>query len=189
MIKLYCSLILVLCCNLAFSTDKVTIDSTLDSKLIGQHVSYLEDETGALQFNDIRNSSNFQQLHKEVANFSVSKSTFWLRFTIANKNNSQKNYIEVVQPLLDVADFYYPGENNKYEVTTAGLRFPFHHRKYQESANFLFDLDLKPGEEKTFYLKIKGQEQILVPVQIVTEASVDRMAASRTVWFGVYCGI
>ena len=189
MIKLYYSLFLALCCNFAFSEDKVTIDSTLSSALIGKSVSYLEDPTGKRSFNDIRNARNFTNLKKDVANFQVSKSTFWLKFTISNKNNTKKNYIEVVQPLLDIADFYYPDNKNNYQVTTAGLRFPFHQRKYTESANFLFDLDLKAGEEKTFYLKIKGQEQVLVPVQVVTGESLDAILSSRTLWFGVYCGI
>ena len=190
MIKFYCSLVLALCCcNFAFSNDKVTIDSTLESTLIGQNLYYLEDKKGELQFNDIRQSNKFQLIKKDVASFGVSNSTFWLKFTINNKNNTEQNYIEVVQPLLEVVDFYYPDNNNTYNVATAGLRFPFHQRKYQESANFLFDLNLKPGEEKTFYLKIKGQEQVLVPVQIVNKTTLDRTLFSRTLWFGVYCGI
>jgi signal transduction histidine kinase len=189
MIKFYCSFVLALCCNLAFSNDKVTIDSTLESKVIGKEVFYLEDAAGKLAFKDVRNATNFTQLKKDVANFQESKSTFWLKFTISNKNNSNKNYIEVVQPLLDVVDFYYPDSNKNYKVVTAGLRFPFHQRKYDESANFLFDLDLKPGEQKTFFLKIKGQEQILVPIQVVSQHSLDTVLTSRTLWFGVYCGI
>src|SRR3954469_16644518 len=121
MIKFYCSLILALCFNLAFSTEKVSIDNTLTSKVIGRGISYLEDKTGNLQFNDIIHSSAFTDLGKDVANFQESKSTFWLKFTINNADNNKNNFIEVVQPLLDEVDLYVPDSNNHYQLTSAGL--------------------------------------------------------------------
>jgi len=105
MIKFYWSLIFTLCSLVAFSTDKVVIDNTLTSNLVGQSISYLEDPGGKMEFSDVVRSGNFSRIAKDIANFQESKSTFWLRFTISNKNNTNKNFIEVVQPLLDVVDF------------------------------------------------------------------------------------
>lgn len=187
--KYYCFLILALSFNQAYSTDKVTIDKNLRSKLIAREIYYIEDKSGKLTFNDIRHSTKFIHLKKEIVNFNVTESIFWIKFTIVNKDNGEKNFIEVEQPLLKVADLYYQDSKNKYQVIHAGQRYPFYSRNYGQNINFLFDLDLRPGEEKTYYLKIKSDEQVLVPIQLITYETLQSTMSNRTLVFGLYCGI
>ncbi len=187
--KFCCFIILVLGYQFASANDRIIIDSTLTSTFIGRQIDFLEDKQHTLSFDAIKASGNFKKLNKDIANFKVSESVFCLRFNITNTNNAKTNLIEVMQPLLLTVDFYYPDSNNVYQVTTGGQQYPFGHRKYQGSAGFVYDLSLKPGETKTYYLKIRGEEQVLVPVQIVTESVLHDMFANRNLWFGGYCGI
>ncbi|MEJ7736492.1 MAG: 7TM diverse intracellular signaling domain-containing protein [Chitinophagaceae bacterium] len=170
-------------------SNKIIIDKNLTSKIIAHEIYFLEDATGKLEFADVLHSTEFIFLNKELVNFKVSRSTFWLKFVVRNKDNHKQNFIEIAQPLLHVVDLYYVDSNNNYKVVYAGQRFPYNDRKYKKNTNFLFELDLKSGEEKTFLLKIKGEEQVLIPIQIISSDTLDSTLLSRNLWFGIYCGI
>jgi signal transduction histidine kinase len=185
----YCLLILFsFSFLLASAGDTLNISKKLTSTLVGKKLSYLEVEGSSYSFKDIQ-SAKFKQLDKEVVNYNEMKSDLWLKFTIRNIDNTDKKFIEIVQPLLEHVDFYYPVTGNKYNVIQAGQKYPFSYRKYGQSANFLFDLDLKPGEEKTYFFKVKSRLQVLIPVRIAAENNLNTAIASRTMWLGVYCGI
>lgn len=189
MVKIYSFLILLFCSVQAHSAGKIIITRELSSQLISQEVYFIEDKESDLSFDNVLHSTEFKPVNKPIVNFQVSGSTFWLKFTIANKDNYNKNYVEVIQPLLNVVDLYYSIGKNLYKVIPGGQRFPFAERKHLRTANFLFELDIKPGEEKTYYLKIRGNEQVLVPLQVITQDAFDQAISNRTVWFGIYCGI
>ena len=173
----------------AYSLDKVIIDRSLTSQLISNHISYLEDETNTLTFNDVVNSKKFVVSEREVVNFQVSGSTYWLKFTIANKDNNRSNFVKVGQPLLNIIDFYSPNEYGQYQVVNGGIRFAFNQRKYPQSPDFIFDLDLQPGTEKTYFLKIKGEGQLRLPLLVVTQQTLNANLSNLTLWIGMYCGI
>jgi signal transduction histidine kinase len=177
---------------LSFATclaQPTVIDGSLTSKYITTGVSSLEDRYDTMKFENVRSATAFVLNGKEIINKEVSESAFWLKFEITNSNSTTKNVLEVVQPLLNRADFYYPDNNNQYSVDSAGQRFHFAERKYHQSANFVFDLPLEAGQTKTFFLHIKGNQQLLIPLQILTIDELTNTALSRNVWFGIYCGI
>ncbi len=186
--KYFCLYLLLCLSHFASAIDKVVIDEKFAPRLIGENISVIEDKTNQLQFKDIVGRTDFKQNTQQIANFQVTESSFWLKFTVNNINNARKNYIEVVQPILEEVDLYYPDSSNTYQVVHSGLKYPFGQRKYS-STNFLFDLNLKPGEEKTYYMLIRGKEQVLAPVRIVDQDSYYTDATNRNIWFGIYCGI
>ena len=187
--RYFCLYLLIILSHFAYAIEKVTIDDKFTPRLIGTSIYTLEDKTNQLQFKDILACRDFKLNGQSITNFQVSGSTFWLKFTVNNINNNNKNYIEVVQPVLDEVNLYYPDNNNEYQVIKSGMRYPFDTRQYSTGTNFLFDLQLKPGEEKTYYLQIKGKEQVLAPVRIVDYDSYYTDVTSRNIWFGIYCGI
>ncbi|MEO5999615.1 MAG: 7TM diverse intracellular signaling domain-containing protein [Chitinophagaceae bacterium] len=189
MLRTRCLLILVFSYNLAYSNHIIVIDKDLTSRLIAKEMYYLEDKTGKLPFEDIYHSEKFLPVDHNNINFRFSESVFWLKLTIANKDSRTRNLVEVSQPLLMIADFYYPGINNSYKVDHGGQTYPFSYRKYKESTGFLFDLDLNPGEEKTFYLKIRSRGILSVPVQIITWDTFYTSTLNLNLLFGIYCGI
>ena len=187
--KKYLCLLLLIISHLAYAIEKVTIDDKFTPQLIGTSIYTLEDATNKLELKDVMSRQDFKLNNQSIANFQVSQSTFWLKFTIYNKDNTKKNFIEVVQPVLDEVNLYYPDSSNIYRVVLSGMKYPFDNRKYKSGTNFLFDLNLKPGEEKTYYIQIRGKEQVLAPVRIVDADSYFTDTTSRNIWFGIYCGI
>ena len=181
--------LLVIFSHLVYGTEKVIIDDKFTPRLIGTSIYTFEDKTGQLQFDNILARQDFKLNNQSIANFQVSESTFWLKFTVRNTNNYKKNFIEVVQPVLEEVNLYYPDSTGKYHVVNAGMKYNYEQRRYNTGTNFLFDLDLKPGEEKIYYLQIKGKEQVLAPVRIVDADLLYTDVTSRNIWFGIYCGI
>src|SRR5215218_4692267 len=112
--KLYLLSVLLLCFIPAFSFQEIVIDSCLSSQLISKGISYVRDEQKTLLFTDVMRSDKFVVNKKENLNLSNTEAAFWLKFTIRNENSSTKNFLEVVQPLLQTADFYSPDAQNHY---------------------------------------------------------------------------
>ena len=186
--KFCCFLFLALHFN-AYSFKKIIIDKNLHTAIIAREVSYIEDRKGNMEFKDIIHSNRFIAYQKNIVDFKVSESTFWLKLTVVNVNNPNAILLEIIQPLLYNADFYCPDAGDQYQLIAAGQKYPFGFRKYRQSTNFIFDLDIKPGNEKTYFLKISGYQQVLVPLKIITKESLDATMSYRNFWFGIYCGI
>lgn len=178
-------------CAVAFAnaTEKIILTKDQKSILIGKAIYFIEDKSKNLDFNEIIHADAFTPLNKDIANFQTSESSFWLRFTIVNKDNQDNNYLEIQQPILDEVDLYSCDSEGRYHSEQTGMRFPFQQRKIKKGTNFVFKLDLKPGQEKTYYMKVRGKQQILIPLRIISEDSLDSDNTSRNLWFGIYCGI
>ncbi|RYY07613.1 MAG: histidine kinase, partial [Sphingobacteriaceae bacterium] len=125
---------------------------------------------------------------KDILNFQGSNSTFWLKITIKNNDYQNKSLIEIIQPFLNEVNFYYPLDNG-YKEIKAGELYPFNQRRFNQSTNFVFDIDIKPGEEKTYFFEVNGYQQILIPIQIVDINQFYSNISTQNIWFGVYCGI
>jgi hypothetical protein len=185
-------LIFFLISSLGYSKERiVTLNKNYVPKLIGTYISFLEDKDNNFSFHQVRSSRAYLPFDKDIVNFQVSKSTFWLKLTVRNNGSTSNNLIEVIQPLLEEVYLYSPVSNfpNKYHVIKQGEKFPFFKRTYDQSVNFLFKLDLDPGETKTFYLKVRGHKQILMPIRIIQEEKLTGEVSNQTLWFGIYCGI
>ncbi|MCD0489574.1 GHKL domain-containing protein [Pedobacter sp. MC2016-14] len=190
MLKFTFVFILCIISNFSYSFDRVlNLNDNQRPELIGTYISYLEDKDNTFTFNEVLKAKNFITADKEIVNFQVSPSTFWLKFTVKNDGRSTDNLLEIIQPLLEEIYLYTPLKNGQYHLTKQGEKFPFYQRTYTQSVNFLFKLNLAPGETKTFYLKVRGHKQILLPIKIIKSDTLSSEVSDQTLWFGIYCGI
>src|ERR1700739_1731562 len=83
--------------------------------IIGKSVSILEDSKGSYDLQTVSASGNFVPSVIETPNLQLSKSAFWLKFSIKNESSSDRLMLALEYPTLTVCDFYYP-ENGHYEV-------------------------------------------------------------------------
>lgn len=156
-----------------------------------QKLSYnlfaLEDTFG-YSFEEILQNEKFNTIPIEVPNFGVTKSTFWLKFSIRNKTKEEKLLLQLSYPLMDVADLYCLNPDKTYSVTYAGDTHPFFERRYKNQ-NFIYDINIPQNETRTFYLKIKGTEQILVPLYVSTREPLIEANTFTDIIVGIYIGI
>jgi signal transduction histidine kinase len=169
--------------------ERATLSSNFKELLICNKSYFIEDKNNVLTISDVLKRHDFKPVGKDIANFQESKSTFWIKFTVRNEADDSKYLLEVMQPLLDEANFFYPDSTGSYQEIMAGLRYPFNQRKYKQTANFVFDLNLKPGDENTYYLQIRSSEQVLAPIHIISSDAYFTNVGNRNIWFGIYAGI
>lgn len=159
------------------------------SKLIGSKAYIFQDKTNKIDFNTLQDKESDFVLSKiEVPNLGVSPYTYWLKFSIKNLSNEENLLMEISQPFINELILYSPIENNKYEVQIIGDSYPFYFREFKYP-NFVLNIKIKPGATKKFFLKLKGDEQILAPLKLGTRSTIISELHNIDLIFGVYTGI
>lgn len=172
-------------CSVVMAQKAVVFEG--ESIIIGQHVSILEDATGKLSFVAAKASSGFVQSQAQVPNLQLSRSVFWLKFTIKNESPVEQLLLNVDYPTLHECQFYYP-EGKSYNVETLGDKNPFSQRKYKHQ-NFIFDINIHKDSSSTFYLKVQSNEQMVLPLVIGTPQMIAESTLKRDMLWGILVGI
>jgi signal transduction histidine kinase len=186
----FTGLLLVLISATGFSESSppvVTFRDKHESFLLGKNVEILKDESGTLRLIDVMHNAGFSPSKDEVPNLGVTSNTWWVRFTIKNETEESSLLLEFGQPAVNDVQLYYLNDN-KYEVQFSGDDYPFAFRRYKHP-NYIFLLRHKPNEIKTYYLRIKGDEQILLPLKLGERTQVINELHNRDLIFGLYSGI
>jgi two-component system NtrC family sensor kinase len=155
--------------------------------IIGKSVSILEDSKNDYNLQTIIKAGNFIPSKIETPNLQLSKSSFWLKFSIHNKSSSDRLMLELDYPTLTVCDFYYP-ENGHYLVQKLSDTARFGQRKYRHQ-NFLFDIRLPKDSTATYYLRVKSSEEMVLPLIVGTSAHIAESLLAANILWGIFIGI
>jgi len=155
--------------------------------VIGDHVAVLEDPSSRLNIDQVKNSRQFSPSKVQVPNFQLSKSDFWLRFTIKNESADNHLLLSLEYPSLDVCDFYYPA-NGSYQLQQYSDNLPFGQRKYKHQ-NFLFDINIPQGGMVTYYLRVNSGEQMVLPLILGTPQKIAEHFLSQQILWGILIGL
>jgi len=148
------------------------------------NISVLEDSTNSLSFGDIIDSEDFVHSQASFLNFGVTNSSYWLKFSIKNNTTSPLLYLIVESPTIDHVVLY--DSEGKFEKL--GYDKPFSERKYNDPNN-IFELDFTSSNLKTYFLKVKSDKQIIVPMSIGTKKNINHYIANNNLVFGLYLGV
>lgn len=158
-----------------------------DNMIAGDHVAVLEDPGNRLDFKQASTSTGYVLSKTQVPNLSLSKSAFWIRFSVKNESPQEHLLLSVEYPTLDVCEFYSPAGNG-YLVSKLNDTVLFNQRKYQHQ-NFLFDIHLSKGQTGTFYLKVQSKEQMILPLIIGTPQKVAEALLNQDLFWGILIGL
>jgi signal transduction histidine kinase len=141
-----------------------TINFTGGSYLISKYVEIYEDSSGNKTIHDVLKSPHFIQSKEETPNMGLTRSTFWIRFSINNNSDKLALLLEIVYPLIRSCELF-KIDNGVTKVQGHDEKDPFSKRlvPYQ---NLVLNLDIKPGETYQYYLKIKGSNQVIIPLVV-----------------------
>jgi signal transduction histidine kinase len=117
----------------------------------------------------------------------LSSSAFWLRFTIENKSQTENLLLNLEYPILDECSFYYPVKG-KYKAERLSDTNSFKARKYRHQ-DFLFDIQIPKDSTATFYLKVKSNEEMVLPLVLGTPQKIAESKLTRDLFWGVLIGI
>jgi len=132
---------------------------------IGDKVYILEDSASSLDINDVAKSGLFKHSEKNIPNLGVTKSTFWIKLRIHNSSENKKILLEVENPLLEDVSLYSASDSGEiFGKMQVSKDEPFSARQ-NSSQNYDFPIVLKPGSSGIYFLKIRSNTQMLVPIK------------------------
>ena len=165
-----------------------TVYSDLEIQKIGEQIFILEDQEDNYDIQTVASSTKFVKSSQNVPNMGVTESSFWLKIPIKNTSEESKLILMLEQPFIDAVELYTPLSNGTYEVTEMGEYQAFDKRQYLDP-NYLFDVQIPSGEERTFYMKVSGKEQIQVPLVLGTKQLILEKRKQSDLLSGLYVGI
>ncbi|TLU99495.1 sensor histidine kinase [Dyadobacter luticola] len=154
---------------------------------IGQYVEILEDSAKTMTYQQVKASRSFVPNHEPTPNFGLSNSAFWIKFTLKNEFRDPIIFLELANARIDSCTIY-SDENGKVWQKSVFLTQPFSVREVQHQ-NTVFKLEIEPGQSRTFYLKILGSEQMVLPLIVRSEMAFFQFATTNEVIAGIQMGI
>lgn len=118
------------------------------SNILSKSQIYID--TDNLNFQEVQKSTHFQDFTKPEINLGFVRNTqVWVRLKINNSSSqTETKILEVKNPLLEDAKLY-----TSHNILHQGL---LHHLKSQKTLNPSFEITLRSGETKTFYLEVRN---------------------------------
>jgi two-component system NtrC family sensor kinase len=108
----YLILFVAFCVCFKTANGQQTIVFKGENLVIGKDVAILEDTSNRMGIEDVRKATGFVPSKSPVPNLQLSKSNFWLRFTIKNESPSRQMLLSLDYPTLDICEFYYPANGS-----------------------------------------------------------------------------
>ncbi len=155
---------------------------------IGGLVMLLEDPTGQLDLPGVlRRDSLFQPSRQAVPVYGATASAVWAAFRVRN-GTAAEWYLEVDNAYLVGVDLYAPAPGGRDEHVRVGALDPFSRRPVLTTP-FILPLALKPGEERTFFLRLESNSVMRFPLRIATMQTLYETNHVRDVADGMYFGL
>jgi len=176
-----------------FAAEPVQVNDARDIYPLGLHLEYLEDVNGLLTIHDITGTSHDYTFHpskEETPNFAFTDSVYWVRFTLRTDSLKHKHWIlKFGYPLMDHISLYEVRPDRKVLLLSeTGFSRPFSTRQVPHRF-FLFHLDPGPGETRTYYLRLRNQDRMEIPLTLESESSFQASDHREQYILGIYFGI
>lgn len=176
-------ILLLLISSVVTAKSEITIGHQTTRTLIGKHLTIIN----SVEEDPLKINFNKGKSFQEVPNLGLVKENVWVKFTVLNKSDESKLLLELAYPILDEVTLY---ELNKGAIIRYYLseRIKFTARKY-DYPTYIFDLNIPKDTKKTYYLKIKSSEQIILPIYVNKAGSLWAHLSTESALNGIYFGI
>jgi len=155
----------------------------------GKRIFLLKDQNSSISVQEAIKSKNYIKLNSDVPNLGISSAAYWLKLTIKNNSSDTALALQIPLPTLDYVDFYQiDANNNILNSQFIGDRRPYYNRKFDNPFS-TFKFNVSSGHETTLILKIKGGEQLQVPLILTHSVVLDKQNTDSFLVFGIYVGI
>lgn len=153
---------------------------------VKNNCSYLEFTLDTVDIHTLE-KMDFIPVLKDVPNFGMSSSTFWLKVDVKNETREKDYVLQIAQPILDYVEFFNKTDTGFVSVDLGEHR-TFKERLYYDP-NYLFVFEIEPGSSKTLYIKVQARENVQVPMLIGSRQAMLALTKKKDVFSGIYLGI
>ncbi|MFZ5628446.1 MAG: 7TM diverse intracellular signaling domain-containing protein [Spirochaetota bacterium] len=167
-------------------------DSPEQKISVGRNIAYLEDaskDKSIMQVSAPAFQAQFVDSSGDTLNFGQTNHDYWLRITFERRSSETRSRVlEIDQSNIDIVEFYAPDGNGGYTMHAAGMLYPFWQRPIR-NRNFVFAIDLNPGEKKTFYMRARTCGGLIMPFVLWDKEAFNEYNANVQHGLGLYYGI
>jgi len=172
---------------LASSADTLVINQTDSKFLSSQYFKELENPNYNLSINDVINNNGFHSISSTLPILKFSKSATWLKFTLKNNTAHATIPLRMGRVIIDEFDIYYKDSLNK--LVHLAPQTPNHNFGYTGRAITVINIPLKPGASNTYFLKIKGNQAAVVPIEVSSADKFTQKDSHDNLIYGAIMGI
>ncbi len=174
----------------ASASSPLTLQAGKSSYPLAGHLDVLKDPTGTLTIDQVSApgmDSRFKSDKGDVPSFGMSKSVYWLRFTISPGTSPEQLWLlELAAPHLYYVDLYAPLPGGGFERMQAGSMRPMTVRAFPH-INPVFPLDFS-GAARTFYLRADAHIFAYFPLTLRTPEAFAALNHQRDIFSGCFFG-
>ncbi len=183
-IKPVCIFLFLFCSLSLISQVKVTSNSVVR---IGKETSVFSDSTRTLSSSAVLKKS-FTKVTQDVPNLGVTKANVWATFKILNSTETEQLAVEIAHSGLKSVELFTVIENVPHSVGLISDSNEFARRPI-DSQFFVFPIEVGVGEELDILVKITGDIQIMLPINVGSRQDILSANSWNDTFFGVYAGI
>lgn len=134
---------------------------------LGTHLAYYEDELDRLDLQGIRQIplSEWRESEEDTPNFGYTDSAYWFHIRLKSHDEVLNKLLTIQYALLDHIELYVLENGNLLSDYLTGDTFVFQQRPVRHR-DFLFPIDLDPGQTLDLYLKVKTEGSLQVPIDL-----------------------
>jgi signal transduction histidine kinase/CheY-like chemotaxis protein len=174
----------------------LVFDENTRSLPLGNAMSVFEDVRGVASIEDITSPAlqgSFRQHDKGVLNAGYSRSVFWLRLDLEYRPQhataTHPWLLELAYPPLDHVQLYLPDAGGRYQLRQhTGDAMPFASREIKQH-NYVFELQLPPGQRQVVYLRLESQGSIQAPLTLWAPNAYLEEQPARIYVLGIIYGV
>lgn len=134
-------------------------------------------------------NATFHQPDSDIPNLGLSRGQAWVKLTVENASGQVNQLLKLANPNYDeVVVYRFLPDMELEEKLVISKQRPFDNRKYQDP-NFLFDLNVPPGEQRLFYISIKCRAPIFIPIAIILPQQHFNTTTHEQILSGIYIGV
>ncbi|MEK1904794.1 MAG: diguanylate cyclase [Pseudomonas sp.] len=155
---------------------------------LGQQLEYLL-PAQPLDFAQAAAASDWQTVRGSSLSLGYQKQAAWVRLNVRNLAQTRDWRLLVEWPILDRVDvrLYFPASATWGPPMAAGDHLPFTTWPLAER-QLVFPLQLPLGEDAQIYLRVRSEENLILPMQLLTQPAFEVQEKDLRLLFGLFFG-
>lgn len=155
---------------------------------ITNHLEYIEDKQGDLTF-DQAFADQWSAMDPQQLTFGYTDSVVWFRLALTNHSNQKQQRLLVIDyPVLDYVDIYQSTDNQEWQLTKIGDKYPFHERLV-EHRDFIVPISIAAQSTNYYVFRVQTSSSLQFPIAIWQERHFFENDQIHLLLMGIYYGI
>jgi len=173
---------------LPFAQAQLVVETAGKPVPVGTNTFILIDSNHQYTTDNIAGSERFVQSKSSISIFPVVAGTIWVRFSILNKTDDSTLFVDLQYANISDLAFYKREGVQLHLLNQSGNAFAFDASK-QVNPFFICKLHLNKGDSGTYFIRINSKHQILLPLFVENEHSLNTSLSLQEMVIGIYMGI